>query len=268
LSEGDINRLIASSAERAAALDSTLADAQLALGIMLDLRLQFRDALARYRRGVALDPSSVTAHHWLAMSLLNLGETDAAIVELRHATQLDPLNTVAAAALSTALVWARRFPEAASQAHRVLALDSSFAFGSMMLAESQVYMGTPDSAIQVSREALRLHPSHPGVLRMLLLADAAAGRWGDAARIRDQLRAMGPRHAAFAAVIFGEPEHFIRLLSSTEGLHQYIGDGGILGCDPLLDPLQTDARFREAMRKLTVAACPMARPLPVPPPPR
>ena len=263
LSEGDLDRLIASSAERAAALDSTLADAQLALGIMLDLRLQSRDALARYRRGVALDPSSVTAHHWLAMCLLNLGESDAAIVELRHATQLDPLNTIAAAALSTALVWARRFPEAASQAHRVLALDSSFAFGSMMLAESQVYMGTPDSAIQVSREALRFHPRHPGVLRTLLLADAAAGRWGDAARVRDQLRALGPQHAAFAEMIFGEPEHLIRLLSSTEGLRQYAGDGGILGCDPLLDPLQPDARFREAMRKLTVAPCPMARPLPV-----
>ena len=68
-----------------------------------------------------------------------------------------------------------------------------------------------------------------------------------------------------AELIFGKPEHLARILSSTEGQRQYFGDGGILGCDPLLDPLRPDARFREAMRRLTVADCPMARPLPPPP---
>ena len=269
LSGDDVARLVVSSAERAIALDSTLADAQLALGITMDLRLRFREALARYRRAVALDPSSVTAHHWLGLSLLNVSESDAAIVELRHATQLDPLNTIAGAALSTGLLYARRFHETASEGHRVLGLDSSLAFASMMLAQAQVYMGTPDSAIQVARDALRLHPRHAGLLRTLLFAEAAAGRWDDAARTRDQLAQQpGPQNAAFAELIFGQPKRLADLLSSTDGARQYVADGGVFGCDPLLDPLRSDARFREAMRKLTVAACPIVRPLPVPPPPR
>ena len=87
-----------------------------------------------------------------------------------------------------------------------------------------------------------------------LFADAAAGRWSDAARVRDQLRALAPNDAAFADLVYGEPEHLARLLSTVEGQREFIGAGGILGCDPLLDPLWSDARFREAMRKLTVAA--------------
>ena len=60
------------SAERAVALDSTLADAQAALGAALDIQARFREALSRHRAAARLDPSNATAHHWLGLSLLNL----------------------------------------------------------------------------------------------------------------------------------------------------------------------------------------------------
>ncbi|HKH94630.1 MAG TPA: protein kinase [Gemmatimonadaceae bacterium] len=268
LSIDRVVQLVKSSAERAAALDSTLADAQLALGAALDTRLRFREALVRYRKGVALDASSVTGHHWLGMSLLGLGETEPAIVELRHATTLDPLNVIANAALGTALLYGRHFPEAANQARRVLALDSTFAFGSMVLAQAQIFSGAPDSAIQIAQEALRGRPRHNGLLSTLLFADAAAGRWDDAARIRDRMRtggnALRSPDAAFAELVFGDPEPAVRLMTSTEGQLIYSSSGALLGCNPLLDPLWSDARFREAMRKLDVPPCPLARPLPLP----
>jgi serine/threonine-protein kinase len=265
-----IVQLVDSTAKRAAALDSSLPDAQLALGIALDTHLRFRDALARYRKAVALDPSSVTAHHWLAMSLLGLGEQEAAVVELRHATTLDPLNVIANAALSTALLYGRHFPEAASQARHTLVLDSTFAFGSMMLAQALILSGAPDSAIRVAEDAVRAHPRHGGLLATLLLADAAGGRWDDAARVRNRIRVGGnrlgsPDAAAFADLVFGDPEPYVRLLTTTAGQRRYASSGNLLGCNPLLDPLWSDARFGEAMRKLDVPPCTLARPLPLPP---
>jgi hypothetical protein len=37
------------------------------------------------------------------------------------------------------------------------------------------------------------------------------------------------------------------------------------GCNPLIDPLWEDPRFRTAMRSLAIEPCPLARPWPLPP---
>lgn len=252
--------LTVTSARRAVALDSTLADAQLALGIALDMQLRFRDALARYRAAVALDPSSVTGHHWLGMSLLNLGHTDEAIVELRHATELDPLAPTPASALSLALLYARRFPEAQTAARRALALDSTFVFAIWPLGLAQTFGGEAPAAARTFETGVRLHPGDSHMALGLLLAYAAAGRWGDAAGVRGELRRPGGDRsgwadAAVADLVFGNSDPLTRVLTTDVGLRRYIAAGAVLGCNPLLDPLWTDAHFRAAMRRLTVDPC-------------
>jgi serine/threonine-protein kinase len=263
--------LTEASARRAAALDSTLADAQLALAVSQDYQLRFEDALARYRQAVALDPSSATARHWLGMSLLNLGRTDEAIEELRRGTDLDPLALMPSAALGTALLYGRRFPDAVTQARRSLALDSTLVFSILTLSESQALAGAPDSAIATAERGLRLHPGNSRLLVALLFAQAAAGRWDDAGRIRARLRAEGDRTGsadpAIAELVFGDRMPLLGVLASREGQRRYVGSGSVLGCDPMLDPLRSDARFVAAMRSLSVAPCPVARPWPIAPRP-
>ncbi len=257
------------SAERAVALDSSLADAQIALGVALGGRLRLREELERYRAAVILDPSSVTGHHWLGLSLLNMGHTDEAIVELRHAAELDPLAPTPAAALSTTLLWARRFPESAAAARRTLALDSTFRFALWTLGVAQAFGGQPDSAVVTLERGARLQPGDPWISSGLLFAYAAAGRWADAQRLRALLNGPGgdPYGGAFAALgdmVFGDREPLVRLLSSEVGQRDFIRAGGLLGCNPTFDPLWEDARFRAAMRRLGVAVCPLARPWPLP----
>jgi serine/threonine-protein kinase len=264
-----LSGLAMASARRAVALDSTLADAQLALGIALDLRLRFRDALARYRAGLALEPSSETVHHWLGFSLLNLGRTDEALVELRRATQLDPLATAPASALATALLFARRFPEAEDASRRALTLDSTYAFAIWTLGLAQAFGGQPDSAVRTLERGTRLHPDDSRLYSALLFTYAAAGRWSDAERIRARLHRpggdpYGGSEAAFAELVFGNREPLVRLLTTEAGQRSREEHGGTFGCDPLLDPLWRDARFRAAMRALTVDACPLARAWPIP----
>lgn len=268
-----IAALAEASADSAVALDSTLADAQLAMGVAVDMRLEFRAALARYRTAVELDPSSVTGHHWLGFCLLNLGRTDEALVELRHARELDPLSGTPAGALSTALLFAHRFPESAAAARRALAIDSTLTFTIWTLGMAQAFGGQPDSAVQTLERGMRLHPEDIQLSSGLVFAYAAAGRWTAAARIRARIHALGREpgsgiEGALADLVFGDHEPLVRLLITEAGQRRFIHSGGVFGCDPLFDPLWADERFRAAMRRLTVEPCHLARAWPLPQRPR
>jgi TolB-like protein/tetratricopeptide (TPR) repeat protein/tRNA A-37 threonylcarbamoyl transferase component Bud32 len=261
--------LAEANAQRAVALDSMLADAQLARGATLDMRMQFADGLARYRKAIILDPSSVTGHHWLGLSLLNLGRTDEALVELRHSTELDPLAPTPVSAFALALLFARRFPEARSAARRALALDSGFAFALWPLGIAQAFGGQPDSAVQTFENALRLHPEDSRMSANLIFAYAAAGRWSDASRLRAHLKLPGTRRSgwgdvALADLVFGDPSALARLLTTSASQQRYFAAGALFGCNPLLDPIRSDARFRAAMRDLGVQPCALSRPWPLP----
>jgi serine/threonine protein kinase/TolB-like protein len=260
------------SARRAIALDSTLADAQVALGLALELRLKFRDAKARYRAALALEPSNVMAHHALGFVHLITGRTDEAVVELRQASQLDPLAKSAGSAFAYALFFARRFRESEAASRRTLTIDSTFTLAISGLGFAQMFGGQPDSAVRTLERGMQLHPNSPGLRAPLLFAYAAAGRWADAERIRAQLRrpggdASGGGDAAFAELVFGDREPLVRLLMTENGQRRWYESRGF-GCFPLLDPLWADERFRATMRDLAVEPCPLARPWPLPPRPR
>jgi tetratricopeptide (TPR) repeat protein len=221
---------------------------------------------------LAFDPSSVTGHHWLGSNLLNRGRTDEALVELRLATQLDPLAHSAAGLVSMALLHARRYPEAVVAARHALSIDSSFVAGIAQLGLAQAFAGQPDSAVQTLERALEKHPGHSRLSSMLVFAYAAAGRWADAAQVRGQLhRANADRSggldAAFADLVFGDREPLVGLLTHATGQLRRPVAGLYLGCNPILDPLWSDARFRSAMKALKVETCTLARPWPFPPHP-
>jgi serine/threonine-protein kinase len=157
-----IPALLAASAERALALDSTLADAQIAAGTMLEGQLRFPEAMARYRKAIALEPMSSYSHHVFGFFLMAMGHTDEAVRELARATQLDPLAKSAGTAEAFALAFARRGPEAAAAARRVLAIDSTFALAFQTLAVAQGVSGQTDSAVRSLERARQLSPALPG----------------------------------------------------------------------------------------------------------
>jgi serine/threonine-protein kinase len=260
--------LAVSSAQRALALDSTLSDAHLALGLAFETELQLPAALGQYRMAMSLDPSSVTAHHWLGYCLLNLGRTDEALIHLRRATALDPLATAPASAVATALLYARHFADARVAARHALALDSTFGFASWTLGLAQALDGQADSAVQTLEHGTMLQPSDLRLRTALLFAYAAAGRWDDATIVRnglgdaDQAFADGTEEA-FADLVFGDRASLVSVLASAPGARRYLRSGGAIGCNPLFDPLWTDARFGAEMRRLGLEKCGLVRPWPV-----
>lgn len=249
------------SARRAMALDSTLADARLAMAAALDARLRLREALPHYRAATLLDPASATAHHWYGMALLTRGRNGEALAELNRATQLDPLAVSAASGVATAYLFARRYQEALAAANHAYTLDSANPVAILVKGEAQAFAGEPESAVQTLERGLRLYPGDTRMMAELVYVYAAAGHWDDAARLREKLHGgsialLDGTERAFADMVFGDPEPLARLLSSASGAQRYQMAGGALGCNPLLDPLWESARFREAMRRLTIERCP------------
>jgi len=260
--------LVKASARRAVTLDSTLADAQLAMALASEPDFQFREAEAHYRAALRLEPSNQYAHHAFGFLLVEIGRTDEAIAEEREATRLDPLAKSAGTALAEALTDARRFREAEDEARRVLAIDSTFPLAIGGLGLAQALGGQPDSAVRTLEIGVRLHPEFPVMQGRLLFAYAAAGRWGDVERMRTQLRrpggdASGGAVTAFADLVLGDREPLVRLLTTRQGQRQWFAMFAGTGCNPLLDPLWTDDRFRAAMHDIGVAPCPQARPWPI-----
>jgi TolB-like protein/Tfp pilus assembly protein PilF len=259
-------------ARRAVSLDSSLADAHAAMGLALEQQLRFAEAERSYRAALAREPSVGFLYHAMSFVLLNQGRTEEAIVALQQSTNLDPLAKSARSALSHALLHARRYPEAMETARQVLALDAAFPIALRTLGYAEVFGAEPEEAVRTLERVIRLHPEGPGQRMGLVLAYAAAGRWDDAQRLRASLQQPGSDKSrgiepAVAELVFGHAEPLIRLLSATEGQKMWLRAVGTLGCNPFLDPLWSDPRFREAMDRLSVPRCPLARPWPIAPRP-
>ena len=267
--------LLKRSARSAVTLDSTLADAQLAMAFAFERDLRFAEAEAHYRTALRIEPSNQYAHHSFGFMLIDVGRTKEAIAELRLATRLDPLAKSAGTALAEALINARSFREAEDEARRVFAIDSTFPLAFYGLGGAQEFGGQPDSAVRTLERGVRLYPGLLALQGRLLFAYAAAGRWNDVERMRAELRRPGGDHTggvlpALADYVLGDREPFIRLMTTHADRRRLFNmlqaTAAGEGCNPLMAPLWADERYRAAMHGFGVVACPEARPWPVPPP--
>ena len=261
--------LLEASARRAVTLDSTLADAQLAAAVALGHEGRFPEAEAHFRTALRIEPSSANAHHAFGGMLAAIGRTDDAIAELRVATRLDPLAKSAGTMLAEALIDARRFREAEDEARRIIAIDSTFPLALYSLGLAQAFNGKPDSAVKTLELGVQLYPALVSIRGRLLFAYAAAGRWRDVERMRAQLRAPGGDRSggvlpALADLVLGDREPLVRLLLTWAQQRRWQElsrpMGVVIGCNPILDPVWSDERYRVAMRHPGLVPCPPRRP--------
>ncbi|HEX6309843.1 MAG TPA: tetratricopeptide repeat protein [Longimicrobiales bacterium] len=254
------------SARRAVALDSTLTDGRLALGLLDDQDLKLADAEAEYRAALALEPGNASVHHALGFTLFAMGRTEEGLDHLQRATRIDPLAKSAGTAYAAALTFARRFDEAVAEARRILAIDSTFQLGLLVLGFAHAFDGKPDSAVLTLEQARARYPDARSSDALLVFAYAASGRYADARRLRDELHARtnppDMANAAFADLVLGDPEPLVQLLTTVGGQREWYQTSLGFGCNPMLDPLWSDARFRNAMRELGTEPCALAKPWP------
>jgi serine/threonine protein kinase/tetratricopeptide (TPR) repeat protein len=241
-------------AERAIALDPTLAEAHTAHALsLLTHEAQWELAESRFRRAIELNPNSTMAHGHYACQLGMEGRFEESIREARRACEIDPINPFNSYFLAWCLYQARRYDEGIAECRRLLQSEPHYGSARFVLSWMLRRTGKYEEAIAEAQKAVELLGEIPMFIASLASAQAEAGRTEEAHRVLDRLRRIEgeryvtPYHRAFVHVYLGERDEALRLLE--ESLET--GDPWVvwLGVEPQMDSLRGDPRFNELLRR-------------------
>ncbi len=159
------------------------------------------EAIACYRRALAIRPATVTAWHCLANLLAGLGRFDEALEAYRRAIELDPDGAVLHNNLGSLLRGCGRLEEAVACFNRSLELDPGFAQAQANLGLAQRLQGRTREARASCLRALELQPGFAPALVTLAESYADTGGFEDAERFfRQAIAADGGSAEAWAGL--------------------------------------------------------------------
>jgi len=115
-----------------------------------------QEAVAEWRRALAMEPGNAKAHTNLGISLSRLGASNEAIAELRKAVELKPDYPEARNNLGVALVQTGRFSEAVPHFVKYLEFYPLSGEVHFNLAEALYQRGSTADAVRIARRALAL----------------------------------------------------------------------------------------------------------------
>lgn len=176
-------------AERALAIDDSLAEAHASLAMAKQYAWEWAAAEREYRAAIALNPNYAQARQWYGVYLAFMGRFEEAIAEIRRAESLDPVSLSIGAQVALVYLCARRYGEGLAQARKVLAVDSSAVEARFYLGMLFQLMGRADEAIEVYSA---LPSGNPDFRAMLASAHGSAGDLPAARRVLEELLASFP----------------------------------------------------------------------------
>ena len=237
---------------KALELDNTLSEAHNSLAFILDgFDWDLEAAGREFRRAIELNPGYATAHHWYAWHLSLLGQYDEAIAEMRKAQNLDPLSLIINADLAELLVIAHSYDEAIQQSLKTIEMDPNFALAHNQLAEAYIQKHMYEKAVPELRKAVQLSGNSPTCMANLARAYVLSGKRDEAVQLLNELKNrsdLGNSTAPEIAIIYaslGDPD---QAMSWLEKAYEDRFNPGVL-LRPGFDPLRTDSRFRDLVRR-------------------
>jgi len=240
-------------AERAVALDDSLAEAHVSLAnAKFHYDRDWAGAAAEFRRAISLNPNYPTAHHWYAFNLSAMERHDDALAEIKRAEELDPRSAVIATAVANVLWHARRFDEAIAQCQKALAMDPGSLPAHIVLRWNYEKKGMTDEAFRIYEKERAFAGDTPTTRAKLAHVLAVSGRADEARRILEELVARRSKQWVTAyeiAVVYallGDPDNAFSWLARAEREHA-VGYT-YLRVDPRLDNLRGDPRYAKLLR--------------------
>ncbi len=248
-------------AERALALDQTLAEAHYALAtVKAFYDWDWQTAEHEFKRTLELNPGYAPVHPIYGICLMVMGKTEEALAELKRLRDLDPLSLSIAVTSVNPLLFApppaRQYDRAIAEYQKIIALDPKFPPAHSLLGLAYEQKKAFADAITEFEKARELENA-PYILGLLGHAYAAAGRRADAQKILDDLQDRAKREnvpALSVSLIYaglGEKDKTFEWLE--KGIQRKDEEMTWLGVDPRFDGFRSDPRFAGLLRRMNLA---------------
>ena len=239
-------------ARKALELDGGLAEAHTALARLRLDNWDWAVAEQELRRAIEISPSNAKAHSGYAYFLSQMKRHDQAIGEIKRATELDPLYITWHANLGYMLYFARQYSQAVEQLKKTMEMDKNLVLATVALGYTYNAMGQYNDAIAKFEESLRLKGDNTSDQCYLGYALAKAGRRSEAEEILKRLETkkeyVSPAELAVLYVGLDKREQALFALERAYEAHD--PQMQFLGVDQHYDPLRSEPRFQELMRKV------------------
>jgi TolB-like protein/Tfp pilus assembly protein PilF len=241
-------------AAHALALDPMLAEAHTSLAFARTLYdRDWAGARTEFEEAIRLNPKYATAHQWFGIYWIILGKPDEALAEINRAIELDPLSLIINTDKGRILYYARRNDEAIKQLQETLRLDADFGAAHSILGWCYAEKGMYDEARAEIQKARNLGMIGEGTLGRIAYAYARAGKRDEAQQVLEELQQrskvsyVSPYTFAVVYGVLGEREQALSMLQKSVD-ERALGNS-FIKVDPVLDPLRSDPRFAELLRR-------------------
>jgi TolB-like protein/DNA-binding winged helix-turn-helix (wHTH) protein/Flp pilus assembly protein TadD len=171
-------------AERALALDSSLAEAHTSLAyVKFSYDWDWTAAEAEFQLAIALNPNYATAHQWYGQFLRLMGRQEEAIVEGRKSLDLDPRSLIINVEAGLPYFYLHRYDEALEHYRKALEMEPNFALAHHDVGWVLEAEGNYPQAIEEFERAVRISD-------VAALWSALGHAYGMAGRRQDAMRAL------------------------------------------------------------------------------
>jgi len=171
--------------------------------------------------------------------------------------ELDPFSLVINRDLGDALYLARQYDQAIEQYRRTLELDPNFITVHGGLGAAYLHKSLYKEGIAEFEKELAISPHSAYALAGLGYANAVTGRRAEAQKLLDQLNQLSKQEyvpAVFRAQIYaglGEKDQAFEWLEKSYE-DRSIANLAEIKVDPQFDPLRSDPRFQDLLRRMNL----------------
>jgi len=238
---------------KALEIDDRQAIAHAELGyISFSYDFDWATAGRHYEQALAPNPSATLYTH--PVYLTALGRHDEALAEARRGMDLDPLNFMLGFRMARALYMARRFDESIEQCRKILEMDPSYPLAHWQLGQAYAEKGMYREALAELEKDKALTHGHPRSLAYMGNILARLGEGSRALQVLDELKAVAKQQYAyslsFARIYAGLGDKDQAFAWLEKGYEERSTPLYFLKVDPIWDPLRSDPRFNDLLRRI------------------
>src|SRR5207248_4128757 len=243
-------------AQKALAIDATLAEAHSVLGYVLaHYDRAYADSEREFQTALRLGPDLPGTHHWYSHLLIALGRREESLRESLRMAELDPAG-IRDRTSNYHLAWhyffAHELEEARCFSTERARQDANDVWFPWFVALPELQLGNPEEAMRVLRSPALGAQSFTFVDSQMALAAAALGQSGEVREIERKLLAMREKRyvpaydLALVRLALGDHAGALRLLR--EAVEERSSWAIYLAVDPRLQPLSREPAFGELLR--------------------